>query len=284
MTSPREWLKQMAVAAGRQLVFPRVSSRVVILCYHSVSTRPFASATPKAFEQHLLWLRAHCEIVPFRRVAHAVGDCQGDRPVVAVTFDDGYADNYECAFPLLRVFEVPATFFLTVGLLEQDPRVVRRFQKLSRAGAQDVRPLQWAQVREMRRAGMEIGAHTYSHPNLSRLTRPAAEVELRQSKAILEERLGERVDAMAYPFGIPRRHFTKETMGLASAAGYDCAAAITLRAVHRSHSPLAMPRFPVSQVDVRTLTDMIFGAWDFLGVWQERAPLVLQRRRWDQHE
>lgn len=284
MTSPREWLKEMLVATGRQLVVPRVSSRVVILCYHSVSTRSFASATPNAFEQHLLWLRAHCEIVPFRQVAHAAGDWQGDRPVVALTFDDGYADNYEYAFPLLRIFEVPATFFLTVGLLEQDPRVVGRFQSLYQSGVQDIRPLEWAQVREMRQAGMEIGAHTYSHPNLSRLTRSAAEVELRQSKAILEERLGDRVDAMAYPFGIPRRHFTTETMDLASAAGYDCAAAITLRAVHRSHSRLAMPRFPVSQGDLGTLTDMIFGAWDLLGVWQERAPMMLQKRRWDEYE
>lgn len=284
MTSPREWLKEMLIAAGRQLVVPRVSSRVVILCYHSVSTRPFASATPQAFEQHLRWLRTYCEIVPFRRVADAAGGRHGDRPVVAITFDDGYADNYEFAFPALRSYEVPATFFLTVGLLEGDPRVVARFQRLYQTDAQDIRPLEWAQVREMRRAGMEIGAHTYSHPNLSRLTRSAAEAELRHSKAILEERLGERVGAMAYPFGIPRRHFTKETMDLASAAGYDCAVAITLRAVHRSHSRFAIPRFPVSPGGLGSLTDMITGAWDLLGIWQERAPLLLQKRPWDLYE
>ncbi|HTD47392.1 MAG TPA: polysaccharide deacetylase family protein [bacterium] len=282
MTGPRAWLKEMLVAAGRQLVVAKRSSRVVILCYHSVSTASFASATPQEFEQHLRWLRTHCEIVPFRRAAETAGGPPGDRPAVAITFDDGYADNYEYAFPLLQSYEVPATFFLTAGLLERHPRVVERFQTLYHA--RDIRPLEWAQVREMRSAGMEFGAHTYSHPNLRRLTRSAAETELRQSKAILEDHLSERVGAMAYPFGIPRRHFTPETMDLAAAAGYDCAAAITLRALQRSHSRLAIPRFPVSRGGLGTLTDMIAGAWDLFGVWQERAPLALQHSRWDRYE
>jgi peptidoglycan/xylan/chitin deacetylase (PgdA/CDA1 family) len=282
MSSPREWLKQMLVGAGRQLIVPRVSPRVVVLCYHSISAEPgAASATPETFDQHLRWLKAHCAIVPFNCVADAAQYERRDRPVVSITFDDGYADNYEYAFPSLRRHGAPATFFLTAGFLERDLHVVRRFQRLCRA-AEGMRPLEWAQVREMRQSGMEFGAHTYSHPNLARLTRDGAEAELRRSKDILEERLGAPVNAMAYPFGIPRRHFTRETMDVASAVGYRCAAAITFRAVHRSHCPFAIPRFPVPPGGgVQTLEDMIFGAWDFLGLWQQRGPVALQRRRWE---
>lgn len=277
----REWVKTMLATVGRQLVATGTSSRAVILCYHSVSTNSFASATPQAFEQHLQWLRRHCEVVPFRHILDGAGAGGGRRPAVAVTFDDGYADNYEHAFPLLDRYEVPATFFLTAGLLERDPRVLERFQRLQQADAGEIRPLTWPQVRQMRKAGMAFGAHTYSHPNLSRLTRAAAEAELRRAKVILETRLGEPIGAMAYPFGIPRRHVTRDTMDAAAAVGYDCAATITFRAVRRAHSPFAIPRFAVPRGDVRTLEDIVFGAWDLLGVWQERAPLVLQTSRWD---
>jgi peptidoglycan/xylan/chitin deacetylase (PgdA/CDA1 family) len=284
MSVSREWLKGTLVAAGRQLIGRRVSPRVVTLCYQSVSATSFGSTTPQVFEQHLRWLNAHCDIVAFSQVVDAARDQRRDRPVVAVTFDDGHADNYESAFPLLQRYNVPATFFLTTGLLDRDPHVMGRFQTLWRAGAEDIRPLEWVQVREMRHAGMEFGTHTHSHPNLSRLTRGAAEVELRQSKVILEERLGEPISAMAYPFGIPRRHFSTETMEIAAAVGYDRAAAITFRGVHPSHSQFAIPRFPVPPGGVGTLRDMVLGAWDLLGVWQERAPMALQRRGWDRYD
>jgi peptidoglycan/xylan/chitin deacetylase (PgdA/CDA1 family) len=249
-----------------------------VLCYHSVSTEPrTVSATPEVFAQHLQWLRAHCEIVPFTHVADAARPQRPGRPVVAITFDDGYGDNYEYAFPLLRRHGVRATFFVTAGLLEKDPQVMTRFR-------QDLPPLEWDQVREMRRAGMDVGTHTYSHPNLSRLDRAAVEDELRRSKLIVEERLGDAVTAMAYPFGIPRRHFTRETMAIASAVGYRYAAAITFRAVRPSPCPLAIPRLPVPPAaGVRVLHDLVFGAWDLLGLWQERAPVALQTSRWDRN-
>jgi peptidoglycan/xylan/chitin deacetylase (PgdA/CDA1 family) len=198
--------------------------------------------------------------------------------MVAITFDDGYGDNYDYAFPLLQRHGATATFFVTAGFLERDPQVMRRFHP-------GLRPLAWDQVREMRQGGMAFGAHTYSHPNLSRLDRAAAEGELRRSKLILEARLGEPISAMAYPFGVPRRHFTTETMAIASAVGYHYAAAITFRAVHPSHCPLAIPRLPIPRASgVPVLHDLVFGAWDLLGLWQERAPVVSQTHRWDRDD
>ncbi|MEM3434360.1 MAG: polysaccharide deacetylase family protein, partial [Candidatus Methanomethyliaceae archaeon] len=238
----------------------------------------FASATPELFEKHLLWLREHCELIRMceaLQVARNV-DASGS-PRVAITFDDGYADNYEYAFPLLYKYEIPATFFLTAGLVNRDPAVVERFQRLRRAPYDDIRPLTWTQVREMCQGGMDIGSHTYSHPNLARLDGVNAREELQRSKAIIEESIGQAVTAVAYPFGKPRRHFTAVTMKIAADLGYQNGAAVAFRAVKAQDNPLALPRFFVTRDDLPTLQAKINGAWDILGLWQEKAPLWLAR-------
>ncbi len=275
MSSLKDVLKGLTIQVGRHVMVRKGSSRVVVLCYHSVHpSKPFAK-TPELFEAHLTWLREHCDVIRFREALDAAERPRGNRPAVAITFDDGYVDNYEYAFPLLQRHGVPATFFLTVGLMEKDPAVVARFRELRDAGDEDIRPLTWCNVREMREAGMEFGAHTYSHPNLARLERARAELELTQSREIMEQRTGERVALMAYPFGTPKRSFTAETLELTSRAGYEYAATVTFRSVRASDSRLAIPRFSPLR-GVGSLRDMVFGAWDLLGVWQERAPLALQ--------
>jgi peptidoglycan/xylan/chitin deacetylase (PgdA/CDA1 family) len=275
----RAFVKKLMVETGRRLLSPKVSSRVVVLCYHSVHpTRPLTSARPESFERHLMWLTEHCTIVPFSQVLPQAARCdERDRPLVAITFDDGYADNYEFAFPVLQRFGVPATFFLTVGFIERDPVAIERFRGFAGADPEGLRALEWSQVREMRQAGMEFGAHTYSHPNLARLERSAAEGELKRSKAVMEERLGERITLTAYPFGKPKRHFTEETMQIVAEVGYDCAAAIMFQSVCASRSRYAVPRYYVTGDSLGTLQEKIFGAWDLLGLWHERAPAFLQR-------
>jgi peptidoglycan/xylan/chitin deacetylase (PgdA/CDA1 family) len=222
-------------------------------------------------------LKQHCSVVQFQRAVRAAEQPHGGRPVAAITFDDGFADNYEYAFPLLQQHGVPATFFLTVGLLEKNPIVLERLRGLWGARAEEIRPLTWPAVREMGRAGMEVGAHTYSHPNLAELDRHAAELEARRPKEIIEDRLGTPVRLMAYPFGKPGCHFTKETVGVVSGAGYEYAAAVTWRGIQASDSYFRIPRFTCTGDSVCTLRDKVSGAWDLLGAWQERAPLGTRR-------
>jgi peptidoglycan/xylan/chitin deacetylase (PgdA/CDA1 family) len=270
-TAVKHRIKCVAAAiAKRCLRSPR--PRVVVLCYHSIHpSKTFASASPQLFDLHLSWLRRTCNVIPFGDIMRGT-HAEAELPSVAVTFDDGYADNYEHAFGLLQKHGLTATFFVTAGLIEKHPAVVDRFQSLRQAPADDIRPLSWSQLREMAGAGMSIAAHTYSHPNLASVSRAVAAAEVRVSKHILEQRLGVPVTTMAYPFGKPNRHFTRETMDAVAEAGYESAAAVLWRGVREHDCRFAVPRILVSHDDLRTLAEKVSGGWDLVGVWQEKAP------------
>lgn len=268
------------VAATTKRVHRRRRRRVVVLCYHSIHPRlPFASADPTAFARHLEWLSEHCDVVPLAEIhAAAASDRAGRaRPVVAITFDDGYEDNFTIAAPLLSEAGFPATFFLTVGLVERDAAVVRRMAMLRDAAEEDVRGMTWDQVGEILSRGLTIGSHTYSHANLARVGRSEAADEILRARAILEERLDASVPEFAYPFGKRGRQFTSETMQLVRQAGHSIGAAVLFRAVKPTDDALAIPRFFVSRDDVETLRSKVEGDLDLVGLWQERAPAWLAR-------
>ena len=271
-------MKRAALVAGRLLARSELSTRRVVLCYHSVHpTRPFLSTTPEVFDRHIQWLKGHCHLAP---IADLIGNermRETDKPVVAITFDDGYEDNHSYALPILSKYRAPATFFITAGFVERDPAVMTRFQQLLRCRMDDLVPLEWPQVRELRASGMDIGSHTYSHPNLARLSRAETEEELQISRDLIADRLGAAIDWFAYPFGKPKVHFTSMTTDVVRATGYRAAAAVTFRGVRQSDPAVSIPRFFVDGDDLTKLEAKISGVYDLLGWWQEHAPLAVMR-------
>jgi glycosyltransferase involved in cell wall biosynthesis/peptidoglycan/xylan/chitin deacetylase (PgdA/CDA1 family) len=247
-----------------------VDRRRVVLCYHSVhATAPFASVSPRAFAEQLDWLTDNCDVVPLKALRDDAADIR--RPRVAITFDDGYLDNFVHAFPALAARGLSATFFLTVGLVERDPEVIAGMASLWGCAIEDVEPVGWEQVREMAASGMEVGSHTWNHGNLALLGSEAATSELRIAKEFLEQRLDRTVDAVAYPFGRVRTHVTSETIASARAAGHTLGLLTLPRAVRRRDDPLRLPRLVVGDDDVSVLARKVLGAIDWHASIHERV-------------
>ena len=177
-----------------------LTSGVVVLMYHALGERGEPASRfvlpARRFARQLAWLRLRRSTLLGldEYVRHRLEHRLPPPRSVVITLDDGYADNAELAYPLLRRHGVPATIFAVSGRLG-GPNTWSDGDPL--AG----RPLMsWAQAEELRRGGVEFGAHTRSHVPLPGLEPEAARVEVDGSRADLEEHVGP-IGHFAYPYG-----------------------------------------------------------------------------------
>jgi peptidoglycan/xylan/chitin deacetylase (PgdA/CDA1 family) len=247
--------------------------RVVVLCYHSVHpSKGIRSATPRLFEQQIEWLQEYCEIVSYSSIPKLVASPTAGKPLVAITFDDGYEDNHRCAFPILLANGLAATVFVTTGLVDQDHDVIQRFARSWRVSEDQVQGLSWSQISEMHGAGFDIGAHTRTHPVLSKMDERKARDEIHASRAAIEDHLGEAVPLFAYPFGKPREHISNKTRDIVRELGFESAATILYRGVLQGEDPMSIPRFPITRDSMLIFSGKIEGRLDAIGSWQSNSP------------
>ncbi|MBI4859253.1 MAG: polysaccharide deacetylase family protein [Candidatus Riflebacteria bacterium] len=154
-------------------------------------------------------VRGGYAVVPLSRVLErrAAGE-PADRSELAITFDDGYADNFELAAPVLAQHRFPATFFVAAGLIDGTfDHGPARLAALTRG-----------QVAELSREPLfEVGSHGHTHVSLPELDRPTLERELTQSRRTLQDLTGKPVRWVAYPYG----SFDETTVRVAESAGYE---------------------------------------------------------------
>jgi peptidoglycan/xylan/chitin deacetylase (PgdA/CDA1 family) len=171
-----------------------------------------------------------------------------------VTFDDGFADNYSNAFPILQRYKVPAAVFLAVRSLGGENRW------MSASGYPRRSMLNWTQIREMHSAGVDFGSHTLTHPRLSALDRDSARAEIHGAKQALEDKLGTAVDWFAYPYG----DWSGETVALVREAGHSLACSTRPGFNREDVDPLLLRRIEVYGTDPawKLLQKLRFGTND----------------------
>jgi peptidoglycan/xylan/chitin deacetylase (PgdA/CDA1 family) len=162
--------------------------RIPVLNYHSITVDPGNRAviTPAKFEAQMLYLSKNgyttLTLQQFIDYMDNAAAAMPEKPVL-LTFDDGYADNYEHAMPILKNLQFHATLFASPGTTE------------------DGYFLNWEQIKEMHAAGWDIQPHGMTHPHLPRLTAKKQAYEITEAKRQIEENLNIKASIFCYPYG-----------------------------------------------------------------------------------
>ncbi len=205
-------LHQAALEARSAITFPARRARlrrlsrqgtapISVLFYHRVADdHPNSwTITRQQFRQHVQYCRDNLELISLDEVQRRIDACDSPRPAVSFTFDDGYADNCDFAFPLMIEHGVPCTYFVTTTHILQG----KSFPHDVEAGVSlPVNTV--AQLREAAEAGIEIGLHTRDHVDFSRVHDPQmVREEIMDAKDRLEQMIGHPVRYFAFPYGMP---------------------------------------------------------------------------------
>ena len=218
--------------------------KVPILMYHSISWhaspkyRPFA-VSPALFAEHMAYLHQHAytpiTVTQFINARVKGSSTLPERPVI-LTFDDGFADFFTGAFPMLLHYRFPATLYVTTAFVNGTSRWLLREGEATRP------MLTWNQLTEISAAGIECGGHSHQHHQLDTLPLAQARDEIVHCKKLLEDRLGQEVSTYAYPYG----YHSAAIKRLVLQAGYTSACTVKNEMSSEATDPFALVRLTVS--------------------------------------
>jgi peptidoglycan/xylan/chitin deacetylase (PgdA/CDA1 family) len=174
------------------------------------------TVSPSAFEAQMALLASEHRVVPLGTAIEELCG-EGEGSAFAVTFDDGYRDNYEHALPVLERHGIPATFFLVSDNLGS-ARSIDRYDGCCDEDAS----LTADEAKELLRRGHDIGAHGRTHAQLAPLPRGEALEEIVQSRDSLERKLGRRPVLFCYPRGSENEAVRR----MVAAAGFTAAVTV----------------------------------------------------------
>jgi len=218
------------------------NAAVIVTCHRVCESdrSDSLSIDTATFERHCRFYQRHFHVVPLPELVHRITQGESVDRHLAITFDDGYRDNFENARPVLEKLSLPATFFIVTEWMGSDhvpwwdeSRGVRHPW------------MNWDEVRALHQAGFEIGAHTRRHVDLGKVPLAVARDEVVGARLELERRLRARVESFAYPYG-GRKHVTEATRDLIKSAGFRCCCS-SFGGINRAGTdPFCLKRVPVS--------------------------------------
>jgi peptidoglycan/xylan/chitin deacetylase (PgdA/CDA1 family) len=225
---------------------------VIILEYHRVNPegRGELSVRTDAFRGQLRYLldrgynnvsldevanRLHGPVMPLERS-------------FAITFDDGYRDNYSHAMPVLEELGLKATVFLTVNYIGTERLFHWDIPQVKEWGGptEEDLPLSWDHVDKMLESGIfSVGSHTLSHPLLTEVDPATAKEEIISSRLVLEQKLGRPIVSFCPPAG----DLNRDTISYMREAGYRLGVVTPQRS-------LPITRYTLRRVGLYRTTDM----------------------------
>ncbi len=177
--------------------YKKTYRNVYILTYHHVCSQWLPSAarvTQAQFKRHIQVLKdMDVQFFSVDYLKYLPEKSQKKR--VAITFDDGFSCIYRNAFPILQKENIPATIFLVTDFIGKESTWDVNF------GNHRPKHLSWREILEMKKYGLSFGSHTHRHIDLAGSSKSEISKDLSQSKSLLENKLGNSIHSLAYPFG-----------------------------------------------------------------------------------
>lgn len=237
---------------------PAPARRKLILLYHSIGERPWA--TPQAdFAAQMRWLSHTARVVSLPQLLDGDFD---DPWQAAITFDDGYASLRDKALPILRDLGAVASVFITTGCIAERARTPSD-PKLGHYP--DETFLSWRDVEDLAAAGWTIGSHGVDHVDLTAAS-TATDAQLLASRRAIETRINPAKLYFAYPWG--RHDFAARRA--VQGAGYQCALSCEHAPLEAGFDPWAAPRINIQRdYSLNDFAAAVAGDWDYLG-WAQR--------------
>lgn len=184
-------IKKSLARIARITHHPSVDT-LAVLSYHTVGNLATDSVSAANFETQMRYL---AESHAVRHLDWSKPLPTSNTPTVLITFDDGFADNYHEAAPILKRYGIKALFFVTTGFIEQI-NLNHRFKSHS-----VLQPMSWNQLNRLLADGHSVGLHGHTNTCFSALTADQAKEEILTSLEIFQNRLGIRPNSFAYPVG-----------------------------------------------------------------------------------
>jgi len=278
-------------------------ARLSVLIFHRVMPEPdplFPGEMHACqFNAVCGWIKSWFNVLPLDQAVGRMAGASLPARAACITFDDGYADNFRVALPILQRHGLTATFFIATdfvdggcmwndsvveavrsskcavldlsclglgchatGSLGEKRRTIAhlvpeikywpaaqralataQIAQLAHAGSPRDLMMRSPELVALRQAGMQIGAHTKSHPILALLDGEQARQEIRGSKLFLERVLGERVGLFAYPNGKPGEDYTAQTVDVVRSLDFDAACSTAWGTTGTGDDPFQIRRF-----------------------------------------
>ena len=252
---------------------PLEYQRLIVLMYHGTTdTKPSNQYSIQAekFVAQLKYLKKngwHTALVKDLKEPKKL-----PKKTVLLTFDDGYADNYEGAFLPLLDHEMKATWFIVSNCVDKHAHWMG-------AETNETKMLSGSQLKEMVQHGMEIASHTCSHPDLTTLSYPNQLEELKKSKETLESILSDKISSFAYPYG----RYNQDSIKAVEQAGYTQACSVRSGFYRNAESPFLIRRVTIFDTDtVSTLARKLIYAENDVS-WNHLSRYYIKRLKHKLH-
>ncbi len=205
---------------------------ITIFCYHSISNGKWDfSISRKNFKKQIEYLSGKYEFISLNDVYRYLnGKKEIKKPSVVLTFDDGYKDIYEIKNYLKSKGIKPTVFVFS------EPKKISRYELDN-----DLKFLSKTEIKNLKKAGWEIGSHTATHPNMAKLSDEQILREVKYSKKSLQEELGFPIKYIAYPKG----KYNERILEVAKKAGYRLGLSMNDGLITPGINPLVLPRIGV---------------------------------------